>query len=191
MALTKAYCTLAAVQADTRNASAPTADLEAGIHAASRWIDEYMGRDYLFHDHAATPLVLWGHNRLVSERRVLLPFLPIITLTAVVVNSQAWVEDVDFVKDPLGLLAIDGDFPVGDSDKIEVTGTFGYPETGVATGVFAVPSHIERACVQIASALSGHLRKDVVGLDGQLTSVTDRDIPASAKTLLGKPVLRT
>lgn len=187
MALTKAYCSVAAVLADIRNASAPTADIEAAIHAASRWIDEHMSRDYAFHDHSVTPLILWGHSRLVSESRILLPFLPVVTWGGLKVNSQAWVEDLDYVRDELGVMALDADFPTADSTKFEILGTFGFAATA---GVHAVPDHIQRACVQIAAALSGHQRKDVVGLDGQLVAVADRDIPASAKALLGPRVVR-
>lgn len=192
MSLAKAYCTVDEVKADIRNTSAATADIEAGILAASRYIDQHTGRDYWLHDFSTSALNLLGTDWRISMNLLLLPFAPIVELTRLEVNGVEWVVGTDFMVDgtseiafrlvPFGRL-----FPTGVGDLYSLTGKFGYAETSVGSGVHLVPDHIRRACVMIAAALCGHQRKDVVGLDGHSTTVADRDIPPAAKALLGPP----
>lgn len=191
MAVTNAYCTLAQVQADIRNTSAPVAELEAGIIAASRWIDRHTGRDFLFHDHTASPLVLWGSDALVSPDMLLFPYSPVILLTEVADANGTLVEGEDYrIDGGYRLLPIGREFSTAPTATYTLTGTFGYAETSPGSGTFAVPDHIARAAVMLAATLSGHQRKDVVGLDGQRTTVTDRTIPKEVFSLLGPAVTR-
>jgi hypothetical protein len=192
MALAKAYCTVAQVLADIRNAAAPTAEVESAIVAASRWIDGYRGRDYLFHDHSASPLEIWGGDPGLSEGELIVPFDPILTLTAVNVDGVPWVLGTDYrVDGAFRLIPLAGWFPVARTSVVKLTGTFGYIETPAASGVFAVPDNVNRAAVMLAGTLSGYQRKDVVALDGNITTVADRNVPPQVFTLLGCRVVRT
>ena len=166
-------------------------ELEPAIHAASRWVDRYKGRDFVYHNHSSSPLVLRGSDRDVGERVVLPALAPIITLTKVEVNDEEWIAGTDFYQEEdFALHAINRYWPQTADGTVKLTGTFGYPERAGNAGVFDAPSNIARATIMMAAAISGHMRKDVLGLDGNIQSIADRDVPKPVRDLLGPPVVR-
>lgn len=138
MALQRAYCTRRQVRDDLRNKAVDEDTIEAAIHAASRWIDRYKGRDYVLHDHSVTPLTLApGIALLAREEILLLPKTPVITLTAVTDNGVALVEGTDFVQDGdhsgnWKLVRIDGKWS---GRAVTLQGTFGYAEAPSPTRI--------------------------------------------------------
>lgn len=192
MGLVNAYCSVAQVREDLRDSKVLEADIEQAIEAACRWIDNYKGRDYFLHDHSVTPLEIWGGDDLMTADELILPYEPIITLTELTVDGLAWVEGVDFRRRDSYRLRFQGSlFPTSRSSVVRIKGTFGYPLTIAGTGVYAAPGFVVRSAIMLASALSGHLRKDVVGLDGNVTTLSDRTVPEAVLKLIGPPAIRT
>lgn len=188
MALENPYCSVADVQARCRDKDAalvPT--IEAGINAASRFIDDYKGRDYLYHNHSSTPLKISRFDGAILGEVLFLPYIPIITLTSVVVAGTTWLADDDYVAlDSRRLCSLDGEWPtLTPPDYIVLTGTFGYVQATSAAVPTGLPEHIRAACSMIAAALADQLQKDQIGLDGQRISISDREIPKRAMLLLG------
>ena len=194
MALINPYCTVAQVQSELRNTdSALTTQLENAINEASRWIDEYKGRDYFLHDHSSSGLVIPQYRPdLIIGASLFLPYTPIITITSVTTTiggvAEAWVLDTDHVVDTeLGrLIAIDGGWGLYLlTDKVTIVGQFGYAQASAAAVPSTIPLHITRACIGLAAAWSGHNQKEVVGLDGAKEQVVDKKIPKDVLTILG------
>lgn len=195
MSLINPYCTVAQVQAELRNDdSALTTEIEEAINQASRWIDDWKGRDWLLHNHSVTALELDKHDSWVFLNEVLyLPFTPIITLTSVTVAGELWVAGTDYVvKDGATpnarLVAVDGHWPlVCPPDNISIVGQFGYAQASAAAVPTGLPLHVNKAAILIAAAFSGHNQKEVIGLDGAKSTVIDKAIPKTAMALLGSP----
>lgn len=191
MALDKPYCTLTDVHRETRNSGAELEEkYEDAINLASRWIEEHCHRDFWFHDHSASALVV--DREMVIGKSIFLPW-PVRTLTGLwtyydhtvgKTDNDEW--DSDEYRVQIGKCQIEsraGKFP---KDYIvEVEGTFGYGDGVDETAPPSdLPQAIRRACTLIAANFSGENEKQVVGLDGQISELLDNSIPAQAKMLL-------
>lgn len=162
-------------------------ELQRNIEAASRLVDTYKGRDYYFHDHATTAFTLDGGSG-VFDDRAWLPYKPVITLGEVTLAGTVLVLNTDFYLDGSVLVRMNGS-PWGlsrPSALLTVKGTFGYTQASSGDVPTGLPANISRGTCLIAAALSGHLRVQTVGLDGEPVAVTDRSIPKSVWDLLGK-----
>lgn len=182
------YCTVTDVQAELRNSEAAIVDIiEDAITAASRMIDERQGRDFYYHDHTTTPVRIDADDDKVFGHVLFLPYRPIITLTEVRVAGEVWGLGTDYVRKADKLLSLREEWPVGidDEDAIFLKGTFGFVQASTADVPTGIPATVRRACILIAAALSGHNQKDIVGLDGNRSSVTNKEIPKEAWKLLG------
>jgi hypothetical protein len=184
----RAYCTIADVQAELKNTDADLVPaIEMAIASASAFIVEYKGRDYDVHEFASdSPLVIRASDRLAFARSLFLPYSPVIEITSLEQATLPLVEGTDWYMQhgAKGVLTnITATWAPGDADgeEIKIVGRFGY--TALDGDDF--PQEIRSACAQIAAALTGHNTKDVIGLDGQRTSITIRDIPKPAQELLG------
>lgn len=195
MALVNPYCTVAEVQKELRNTdSSMNSELETAINQASRWIDDYKGRDYYLHDHSVSALVIRPSDGDIVQDELFLPYHPIITLTSVTVKGTTWTENTDFVRDTRRnrLLSIDGEWDLSAlTDTVEIVGKFGYDQTSSTAVPSGLPAHINKAAILVAAAFSGHNRKEAVGLDGDKTEVIEKDIPQVVFKILGaraKPI---
>lgn len=187
------YCTLLSVQEETRNSVSSNEDkMIKAINLASRQIDSFCRRDFLFHDHASD-LYQVKTNQVIGNK-IYLPW-PVLTLTEVVVGGGALDPDSYFFEngEATAMIMFDRDLPsIRPSRRIQFRGTFGYPFSveNPETNPPEIPEAVSRAATLIASAWSGENRKDQVGLDGSKVSILDNTIPAEAKTLLQKFVWR-
>lgn len=187
------YCTVDQVREELRNKDQSlTEAIEDSIIQVSRYIDDHKGRDYFQHDHSVNPLLLDRFDTaLIIQDTVFLPYTPIITLTSVTVAGELWVVDTDYIVKSNGvdarLISMRGSWPLGlATDKISILGKFGYEQTGINQVPTKIPAHINKAAVLGAAALSGHNLKSVVGIDGQASSVVDKNLPKAFWDLLGK-----
>ena len=79
-------------------------------------------------------------------------------------------------------------FTGGSGTTVAFTLTFTLDTSAVPLNL---PGHINLAAKQVAAALTGHNRKDSVGLDGSKVTLNDRAIPKTVFDMLGKrsPIL--
>jgi hypothetical protein len=189
--LNKPYCTLLQLQKELKNTDADDEDAIKDWHhdcinRASRLIDEYCQRDFWFHDHSST--VLEVPARQVHGRRIDLDS-PIITLTEIVIDGD--VIHVDDYRFNVGDMAITylAHVPFIDYEAntwLTLKGTFGYTiasSTQPPTDA-KFPEGVRRACIIMAAAMTGDLRKEVQALDGTKVSLLDTSIPKEAKSFL-------
>lgn len=201
MSLVNPYCSVAQVQEELRNTSAPLAvsggALEDAINQASRWIDTYKGRDYFLHDYSVNPLLIDRSDRAILVQDSLwFPYTPIIVFTSVTVAGQLWVADTDYVLKSDRLIAIPGWFGQVSTqfcsllpnltDRVSILGKFGYDQANSAAIPTGLPQEINRAAILVAAAFSGHNQKEIVGMDGNKAGVTDKTIPKAVFDILGK-----
>jgi hypothetical protein len=215
IALLNPYCTLAEVQAECQNVDPDDADtLRTAINTASRWIDWHCRRDFLFHDHAASPVEVlpsW-----VAGDSIYLPW-PVLTLTAISIGGRmgdaVTLEAGTYFVEPNTLSATgkivragrwrgDDAFSIGPAprrmsnfpSRILLTGTFGYtPATAGSPAVAvtnapspALPADVQRACVVLAAVFSGKSRKDIIGPGGDRQSLVQKNIPKDASDVLAR-----
>lgn len=187
MALLNPYATVAQVQEELQNSDAGlTSVIEDAINAASRWIDDYKGVDYFEHDHTETPLKIHTYYRDLSGSRLMLPFSAVSELDSVREGTTELVADTDYVRDGVTLHRIGANWTVGaPPEHISVYGVFGYPQTAATAVPTGLPPHINRAAVMLAAVFTGHLSKEVVGIDGTKSTVVTKDIPKAVREILG------
>lgn len=206
--LVNPYCLLSDVQAEAQNSKSEDADrFSTEINKASRWIDEYCRRTFLYYDNSVTPLVAdlnWcaGHVMYIP--------MPIIQLTKIVVDGTEmdassfvfsntherrtsriirfgrWVPEAAVVGtiQPRRILSL--------PTKIELYGKFGFapaitnntPDTTKPSP--DIPQQISTACQIIAAIRSGKVRREFVDPSGnrQIASVSKlpTDVLASLDT---------
>ncbi|MDX2187796.1 MAG: hypothetical protein SFV32_12745 [Opitutaceae bacterium] len=201
------YCELPDVQAEAQNTSIEDIpDFTLAINNASRYIDSYCRRDFLYHDNRSIPLLVapsW-----CAENVIFIP-RPTIELTKIELsddNGITWTQ-----VDPVHwtLVKVDGaassriaatfDWqPLGRAlpRQIRLTGQFGYAKAGIPVGRTAenfnpdsvpspdLPAEIRTACTVIAAVRSGKYRKDVISPDGQSRTITIRSIPDDVVKML-------
>ncbi len=196
MALLNPYCSVAEVQTELKNTDASlVAQLETAINQASRYVDEWTGRDWFQHDHSATPLYIRRGMALTDGASLWLPYGPIITLTSVTESGVALVQGTDFVvtgclwpQDHMHmLLRVGADWTCGvaDAESIVIVGKFGYAQalnTAVPTGL---PANINRAAIMVAAAFSGHDMKEIVSAEGVRDTIVSKAIPKDVEKVLG------
>lgn len=187
MSLTNPYCSVAQVQEELRNTEPELVGvIEDAINQASRFIDEYKGRDYFEHDHTTVAAVVREFDHAVADHFLYLPYWPVIELEEVTVNSEAWTVDTDFLVDNERLVSLRGNWPVlCVSDKVELVGRFGYAQETDEDVPTGIPSEVTRAAILLAAAFTGHNSKEVVGVDGSKSQVIDKAISKTVFTLLG------
>jgi hypothetical protein len=203
------YCTVEDVQRETQNTSPDDVQkFISAINQASRWIDGYTHRDFLFHDATGGMVVEEGW---AAFNKIYLPW-PIITLTKV--------ETADEFGNMTEMLATDyrAVSPIGSfggvieasgrwydvrkdhvmRTQVKIYGAFGYPAAVAGDVQLApnqtfsadqwpsplVPAEIASACAVIAAVRSGKARKDIVGFDGQKTSATVKTVPKESMDAL-------
>ncbi len=194
-ALLNPYCSESEVRDEIRNTDAAIQDtLIRSINSATLWIDDYTRRTFAESDYSESALVLDEFDGVVFGNQVFLPKRPVIEITELKLGEQVLTEGEDFVVKPEIIYRVGGDWKVSTPDAlIRIKGRFGYPQRGageapqldrtiIPTGL---PGNIRRAAVLVAAAFSGYDRKEIVGLDGQFTSIADRAIPKEVKEMLG------
>lgn len=215
MALVNPYCSVAQVQDELRNSDSSLAvsggQLETAINQVSRFIDDWKGRDYFQHDHSSTPLKFDRLDRQwVVGDTLWLRYSPIIVLTSVTVANVVWALDTDYIvkEDDQGsrIISLHGRFALGPcqlegyvngiygagpilgaiTDRISLVGKFGYLQATSADVPTGLPGAINKAAILGAAALSGHNQKETVGMDGQKSSIVDKNFPKAFYDLLGK-----
>lgn len=197
------YCTLEDVQHEASNIDpADAGDLEDQITAASRWVDEYCRRDFLYHDHRTTALEV--EPSWVAGQRIYLPW-PIISLTEVTVDDEV-VDSTLYRKESTrlsatGVIVRDRDwFPaptrvgVGNGNVqglppiIRLKGQFGYaeaPTDPATTPSPDLPKAVVQAAAVAAAVFSGLLKREFTNLGGERQSVTMREVPKGVLAALG------
>lgn len=197
--LVNPYCSVAQVKEVLKRASADTANEDAigqSITYASRWIDAYMGRDYFEHDHTVTGIT-FDEDSDIEGDKLYLPYRPIQSIASVVAAGVTLVSGTDYVtvSKPNGVEYIrnlGGDWaPYQPNGLIVVKGTFGYDQASSAAVPTGLPGHINWAATEIAAAFSGHNRKEVAGLDGQVMAINNNSIPKSVFDVLGHKSVRS
>jgi|SRR6185503_10888249 len=70
--------------------------------------------------------------------------------------------------------------------KVYLKGTFGYALVSSSTAVTPVdiPEKVKRAATLTAAAISGYMRKEIMGMDGERQSLMDTRIPPAAWALI-------
>ncbi len=169
-AIERGYCSRAQVIEDLRNKAVDEDVIAYAIEAASRFIDRFKGRDFIFHDHETSALVIPGPTKLVISEALLLPKTPVITLTEVTESEVVLVEGVDFMRagGPNGdfkLLRLKGEWT--DRGTVTLKGTFGFPVLPEPTRVDLTGQVVE---VRIAATPDIVKASDLVGV-----TVTDAD----------------
>lgn len=196
MALENPYCIVAQVQAELRNTDTTlNAALETAINQASRYVDEWTGRDWYQHDHTSSALYVRAAMCLVDGPMLWLPYSPIISLTSVTEAGTALVQGTDFVislsmypnRGNNALTRVGGDWTCGvtDDESIALVGKFGYAQTFTTSVPTGLPAHINRAAVMVAAAFSGHDTKEIVSADGIRDTVTVKSIAKDVEKVLG------
>lgn len=175
---------------------------------ASRFIEEYVGRDFWYHDHSSTALTI--KSKWVVGSKIFIPW-PIVTLTEISIDGVALdADDYAFetqdIKKGGSIIYRSGDvYWTADLDTlnssgidqsslppshnpadmlIEALGTFGYTITSATEPPTDVPAGISRAATLVAAAMSGLNRKQFTPLDGSPIEFTEYRIPPEAKKLL-------
>jgi hypothetical protein len=205
--LSTPYCTLPEAQAEAQN-NDPTeaADFIKAINNASRWIDSFCRRDFLYHNHSSTALQIPNHWS--AGNTIYLPW-PIITLTEITVT----IPNVEvLVVDPLDYQFENSLFTASAKihrsmrwiragafygsgqrrlpPKISLRGTFGCAPVIVSSVAdytqpsASIPPDVRQACVLIAAVRSGRMRREIVDVTGQSRSVLLRNTPKEATDTL-------
>lgn len=193
--LVNPYCTVAQVKEVLKRSDTDKDDaIGQAITYASRWIDQWLGRDFFQHDHTVTGITI-DESGDFEGAKLYLPYRPIISLTSVVAAGTTLLSGTDYARVSLGngveyLLSLTGNWaPYQPDGVVVVKGTFGYAQASSAVVPTGLPGHINWAAVEIAAAFSGENRKQVAGLDGQVMEVNTTSIPKSVIDVLGhKPV---
>ena len=182
------YCTEDEVRRELKNTDAAIADdIKAAINAASRWIDDYLKRDFFKHDHISSPLILDEYDGVEFGREIFLPYKPVLTLTAVTLAGVALVNGTDYAVKEYKLVNLNGDWKLSRPDRLlSLTGTFGYAQAATTDVPTGLPAKVNLAAILVAAALSGHNRKESIALDGSKVEVNDRAIPKLVFEMLGK-----
>lgn len=199
-ALLNPYCTVEVLKRELKfpqGDSGRDEDLKDSINKASRWVDNYTQRNYFQHDHSSTPVVLTSFDEVAFGNLLFIKKngvrLRINTITEIKENGTVLTVGTHYAVRDSEIWRVGGDWVIGESSPnvIEVKGLFGYPQAAVTDVPTGLPEVISLATQLVAAALSGHNRKEVVGLDGQKQSILNNEIPKTVFAMLGRqnPVL--
>jgi hypothetical protein len=129
------YCSLDELKHELKFTLSDTArddELKEAINNASRWIDQYMGRDFFYHNHLLSPLELDSFDA-VYENEVFVPFRPILSISEVSLAGTVLVSGTDYVaKGVLAtradrLILLSGPWNLSRPDRLlSIKGEFGY-----------------------------------------------------------------
>lgn len=186
------YCTLKAAQIEAGNSDGEAApDFLVEINKASRWLDEHCQRDFLFHDHTTTSLVV--QEAWCAGNVIFLPW-PVITLTEIKV-AGAVLDPGSYRHSRRPQSAtekilrsgnwLDSTEPGASSalpPLIELKGTFGFAPAATnptSTPSPDIPASISQACAAIAAIRSGNVRREITGPGGTREAITVRNVPQS------------
>jgi hypothetical protein len=200
------YCTLADVQHEASNIDAADAGaLEDMITRASRWIDDYCRRDFLYHDHRTDALEV--EPSWVAGQRIYLPW-PVISLvevtldgivldanlyrvestrgsaTGVILRDKDWYAETP--RDGVGTGSLKG-MPT----LIKLKGQFGYAQAATnptTTPSPDLPSVIVSATAVAAAVFSGLVKREFIGLGGERTTTVLREVPKGTLASISKYV---
>jgi len=192
------YCTLVDVQMEAANDDTGDAEqFKAEINAASRWIDGYCRRDFLFHDNASTPLV--ADSDWCAGNVLFLP-IPIITLTKITVDGieldttdYLWKNSsprstAQIIKSGRWIIQRQGSkFAL--PPKIELTGTFGYTPAQAdpdKTPSPDLPQEIITICRVLAAIRSGKVKREFTAPDGSRQVATVKNLPPDITASLNR-----
>ena len=165
---------------------------------ASRFVDRWVGRDFIQHDYTASALDIDEFDGYVHGVELWFPYAPVITLTEITVDDVVWVANTDYRL----IEKTTGDFdtsvtiralseawsPSRSGDRlIKIKGKFGYYQASTADVPTGIPSLIGLAALRVAAVMSGHAKKEIVGIDGSRVEITEKEIDKMAQHILGKP----
>lgn len=209
--LVNPYCTLDQLKDELKRKREDTSiddELGEAIVNASRWVDDYLQRDFFFHDYSVSGLALNQYSSEVIGNQIFLKW-PILTMTGTTIGSTGLILGTDYFvlggpphdnrilsrlpQSPGVTWATlwDSLFGASSAVPITLTGTFGYSQGSPAdhsTVPIGIPGKINLATRLVAAALSGHNRKQVAGLDATPTEIQDRTIPKTVYEMLGKRI---
>lgn len=195
--LVNPYCTVAQVKEVLKRSDATKDDaIGQAVVYASRWIDQWTGRDYFLHDHTVTGITIDEDGDIEGDK-LFLPYCPVLTITSVVAAGVTLTSGTDYVRVTKFngieyLKSLTGDWePYQPDGLVVVKGTFGYAQASSAVVPTGIPGHINWAAVEIAAAFSGENRKQVAGLDGEVMEVNTTSIPKSVFDVLGSKSARS
>lgn len=201
MALVNPYCSVAAVQEELHNKDNEKIPwLEDCINQASRFVDEWRGRDYYQHDHSSAALIIRSAiDSCVEETVIRLPYWPIIELTEVKEANTVLVLGTDYIIARSGndivqdmLVRVGRDWALGviDSESVQLTGKFGYAQATSAAVPTGIPAHVSKATCLLAAAFSTMNQKEIISADGLRDRIATTSIPPQVATLLGPKAWR-
>lgn len=185
--LERPYCTLAELQAETRNKDSDKEDwFKQCINSASRMCERLTKRDFWYHDHTSTALKVKPSWIVVD--RIALPW-PIISLTEVkendVVLDTELGEDYFYEDGSKVLFRASGLwYKLKYKTTVELKGTFGYALTTDTEPPPTMPPDVRRACVLIAASWTMQNRREIVGYDGSKMTILESRVPDEARELL-------
>jgi len=189
MPLENPYCTVAQVQEELRNRDESLVPvIEEAINHASRFIDSVLGYDFYQHDHTTNPIKIYGCSRWAVADMIWIPYLHIQRIDKVVWQEEEQVPGEDYVLVGRRLIRVDELEWLGDdkTDCVEIYGLFGWPQTASTDVPKGMPQEITRACIMIAAAFTGHNQKEIVGPDGSVMHITNKEIPKAAWDIIGQ-----
>ena len=128
MSLEHPYTTLEDVQAELKNHSDDAVQkIKDAINLASRAIEDYCNRDFLFHDYSEGAYVVPPDD--VYAGQIVLPW-PIVTLDSITYDGTELDEDDYSYTVGKRIILVENDYTVGMTirSKLEITGSFGWVE---------------------------------------------------------------
>jgi hypothetical protein len=178
---------------DPEKAQAELDKWHRAIERASRFVDDWLGEDFFFHDFSTVPLILDQFSKGVYGEKIFLPYKPVIGITRIDYGTELYVADTDYVVDPAGIVyGTRGSWsPSRPDGLIKIYGTFGYQQDDPESVPTGLPSKVKIASRIMAAVWTGDLKKEFQPLDGDPISIVQSEIPKTVFTVLGKrmPIL--
>lgn len=131
------YLTIAQLKAELKYGTDTIYDDVFGeaIVSASRWVDQYLRRDFFYHDYRITALTLTEFDD-VFERVIIPPYRPILSITALTLYGTALVANTDYIIRGNGTTVADQIVKLGSNwdlkspdNIVTLNGEFGYRQT--------------------------------------------------------------
>lgn len=198
MNLENPYCTLREAQTEAGTSDPASAqELIVEINKASRWIEEHCNRDFLYHDHATSPLVV--DESWCAGNVIYFPW-PVLTLTEIAVGGAVLSASEYRVsirpRSVTAKIERNGAWlPVAEpgaeltmQPRITLKGTFGFLPAATnpsSTPAPTIPATITQACAVIAAIRSGQVRREINVPGGGREAVTVRAVPKPVMESLG------